>query len=253
MSAPIALQLYTLREALAREFHPTLEKIADLGYIGVETAGFPEGIAPRQAKKWFDELGLTVTSAHSMLPLGEDREQVLETMAAIECTRLVCPWMFPEFYQSVESIHKLAETFNQADEVCREHGLQLFIHNHDFEFQLVGQVPAIQILRQYLAPSISFELDTYWAYVAGHVPAKVVKEFGPRAPLLHIKDGPGTREEPMLALGEGVLDIPAIIKAGGDNTTWLIVELDECASDMLSAVEKSYHYLTTRRLALGKV
>lgn len=253
MPAPIALQLYTLREALAREFHATLEKIAALGYIGVETAGFPEGIAPRQAKKWFDELGLTVSSAHSMLPLGEDRERVLETMAALECTQLVSPWMFPELYQSVESIQRLAETFNQADEVCREHGLSLFIHNHDFEFKLVGQTPAIQILKQYLASSIGFELDTYWAYVAGHDPAKVVRDFGARAPLLHIKDGPGTREEPMLALGEGVLDIPAIVEAGGDHTTWLVVELDECATDMLAAVEKSYRYLTTRGLAHGKV
>jgi hypothetical protein len=55
----------------------------------------------------------------------------------------------------------------------------------------------------------------------------------------------------MVALGEGVMDVPRIIAAGGKNTEWLIVELDRCATDMLTAVEKSYLYLKTNGLARG--
>ena len=82
---------------------------------------------------------------------------------------------------------------------------------------------AIDILRE-TRPSIQFELDTYWIQVAGQNPAAVVAEFGKQA-LLHIKDGPATRDGDMVAAGQGVVDIPAIIAAGGDNTDWLIVEL----------------------------
>ena len=41
-------------------------------------------------------------------------------------------------------------------------------------------------------------------------------------------------------------------KAAGSNAEWLIIELDECATDMMEAVRKSYRYLTTQGLARGK-
>jgi hypothetical protein len=49
----------------------------------------------------------------------------------------------------------------------------------------------------------------------------------------------------MTAVGDGVLDVPGIIAAGEGNTEWLIVELDRCASDMLTAVDKSQKYLAS--------
>ncbi len=73
----------------------------------------------------------------------------------------------------------------------------------------------------------------------------LVKELGPRAPLLHIKDGPAVKNEPMVAVGDGMMDFPSLIQAAGENTEWLIVELDQCATDMLEAVGKSYRYLAT--------
>lgn len=244
MPTPIALQLYSVREDLARDFRGTLEKIAAIGFTGVETAGFPEGITAQKAKQIFDELGLTVVSAHSPLPLDEQQDQVLETMHTLACPHLISPWMTPDLYKSAETIRDVAEIFNRVYAICAAHGLKFSIHNHDFEFQLVDDIPALSILSRYLDPGITFELDTYWIHVAGQDPAHVVSEFGARAPLLHIKDGPGVRGEPMLALGEGVVNIPAIVKAGGDHTEWLIIELDACATDMLEAVEKSYRYLS---------
>ena len=41
MAAPIALQLYTVRDALAHNFKSVITRIAEIGYVGVETAGFP--------------------------------------------------------------------------------------------------------------------------------------------------------------------------------------------------------------------
>ena len=64
MTAPIALQLYTVRDALAKDFNGVIQQIADMGYIGVETAGFP-GTTPQAAARLFKDLGLTVCSAHS--------------------------------------------------------------------------------------------------------------------------------------------------------------------------------------------
>jgi len=48
------------------------------------------------------------------------------------------------------------------------------------------------------------------------------------------------------------MDFTAITKAGGENTEWMIVEMDSCATDMLEAVQKSYNYLVNNKLAVGK-
>ncbi|MFC1997696.1 sugar phosphate isomerase/epimerase family protein [Chloroflexota bacterium] len=243
MKTPIGIQMYSVRENLAVDFDGTVRKIAEMGYAGVETYKFPEHIEPLKAKALFDDLGLIMISAHADLPLGDQKQQVLDTMAATECPHLVSPWMDPAYYTSEEKMKTLAEKFNQAALVASENGMKFSIHNHAFEYASFNGAPAINTLRNYLEPTVLFQVDTYWVQVAGLDPSAVVAEYGERAPLLHIKDGPATKEADMTALGEGVIDVPGIIKAGEPHTEWLIVELDRCATDMLEAVEKSYKYL----------
>lgn len=247
MTAPIGLQLYSLRQYYQDDFRGTIEKVAAMGYSGVETADFPEDVSPADAKKLFDDLGLTVTSAHAPLPLGEQAGEVLDMLAAIGCPHLVSPWMDPNYYTSREKIQEVAGIFNQVYQVVRANGMQFSLHNHAFEYALVEGVPAIHILEEYLDPGINFQVDTYWVKVAGQDPVTIVRRFGARAPLLHIKDGPATKEADMTAVGDGVMDVSGIIKAGEPHTQWLIVELDRCATDMLAAVEKSYQYLSTMK------
>jgi len=52
-----------------------------------------------------------------------------------------------------------------------------------------------------------------------------------------------------VAAGEGTQNIPAIVQAANGNAEWLIVELDACATDMFTAVEKSFQYLVNNGLA----
>jgi sugar phosphate isomerase/epimerase len=111
---------------------------------------------------------------------------------------------------------------------------------------------------------VFFEVDTYWVKTAGSEllfrsgllfrldPAEVVRKLGERAPLLHIKDGPCLRDAPMTAVGQGVMDFPAIVAAAEGRTEWMIVELDSCATDMWKAVEESYRYLIEKGLAYGR-
>lgn len=252
MTVPIGLGLYTVRADLERDFAGTLQKIAGMGYLGVETAGFPGGTTPQAARQLFDDLGFTVLAAHSPLPVGERQNEVLDTLAALGCQRLVCPWQPPELFQSLAGLHQVAETLNEANAVCQAHGLSLGYHNHWFEFGDVEGEPAYRQLLADLAPEVFFEVDTYWVRVGGLDPAAVVAELGSRVPLLHIKDGPGARGEPMLPVGEGVMDFPALLAAAGNHPEWLVVELDEYAGTMLDAVQRSYDYLSRTGLGRGR-
>jgi len=243
MTAPIALQLYTVRETLVEDFAAVMQKIAAIAYAGVEPALGTLGTTPPEAGKLFRELGLEVPSAHTPLPLGEEKDQVLEAMAALGCRRIVSG-KGPESFQTLDQIRQTCDLFNAAHAVARENDMTFGIHNHWWEFQQVEGRYVYHHLLEHLDPAIFFEIDTYWVRTAGLDPAEVVQELGPRVPLLHIKDGPAVRDAPMVAVGEGVLDFPAILRSAEGHVQWLIVELDECATDMMEAVARSYQYLS---------
>lgn len=250
MTSPIALQLYSVREyAQARGFEDAVRKVAAMGYVGVEPAGFP-GTTAEAAGKLFKELDLVAPSAHTGLPLGDAKNEVLDAMRAIECPRIITG-KGPADFETLDKIKATCDLFNQANQVAQENGMAFGIHNHWWEYSQVEGRYVYHVMLELLDPSIFFELDTYWIKTAGVDPARVVQEMGARAPFLHIKDGPCVKDEPMTAVGDGLVDVPAIVEAGKPHTEWLVVELDRCATDMMEAVARSYRYLVEGGLARG--
>ncbi|MBZ0291931.1 MAG: sugar phosphate isomerase/epimerase [Anaerolineae bacterium] len=250
MAAPIGIQLYTVRAEAEKGYADVVRKIAEMGYVGVEPAGFP-GTTAEAAGKLFKELGLQVPSAHVKLPLGDDKNEILDIMHAIDGKCMVCSYRPPEDYSSVDRIKATCDTLNQAAAVAAENGMQFGYHNHWFEYQKLDGRNINEIALEYLDPSVLFEIDTYWVKVGGQDPLTVVKALGDRAPLLHIKDGPADKKESdMTAVGQGVMDFKTLIPAA-TSAEWLIVELDRCATDMMTAVKESYDYLIGEGLARG--
>ena len=258
-TADIALQLYTLRDAIEKDVAGTLERIAAIGYRSVETAFFPDGVTIEQAGRLLERAGLSVCSVHCEIPVPSEQSRILEMTEAYRCKKIVWHgWPEDERYKTVAGTKELASIYNEANGFAKANGLQFGLHNHwwEFERQPDGRLAYLDLLKD-LEEDIFFEIDTYWVKVAGLDPAGIVADFGTRAPLLHIKDGPGTftkaldedKPDPMVAAGQGVQDFPAIVAAAAGRTEWMIVELDQCATDMFTAVEESFRYLTTENLA----
>lgn len=250
----IGLQLYTLRDAMEKDLEGTIQKVAEIGYSGVETAFFAEGVTLEYAAKLISDAGLVVPSAHTEIPLGDQEKAVLELAKTFETKRIIWHgWPQDPDYSTLDGMKRLADRYNQANAVAQANGLQFGIHNHWWEFELQdGRFP-YQLLLDEMDKSIFFEIDLYWAAVAGHDPTQIVIELAGRAPLLHVKDGPAKKGMPMTAVGAGSLDLAEAIGAAEGLAEWLIVELDECATNMLEAVAESYQYLTGNGLAEGNV
>jgi sugar phosphate isomerase/epimerase len=244
MKPQLALQLYTLRDRLGQDFAGTLAQIAEIGYRFVETAFWPAGMTVDQAALLLKQAGLTPMAAHIELPLGDQEGPVLAALATLGCTRAIWHgWPQDPDYSSLAGIKRLAERYNRANQLLRQHGYSFGLHNHWWEFEPVENRFPYQLLLSELDPTIFFELDTYWIKTAGRDPAQVISEVGQRATVLHIKDGPAVKGAPMTAVGDGTQDFTAILQASAGAAGWLVVELDECASDMLTAVRRSYTYL----------
>ena len=238
MPPKIALQLYTLRELTKNDFEGVVRKVAAMGYDGVETAGFGNSNLST-AKKLFQELGLEVAGTHVPLPLGDKKNEVIEIAKAFDCKYLTVTAVGQNDVKDMDAIKNLCERMNQSQAVAKENGMTLAVHNHWWEYARLNGKLIADIMIDLMDPAILFELDTYWIHVGGSDPAERVHKLGARAPLLHIKDGPGVREQPHTAIGDEIMDFDAIMKAGGVNTEWWIMEADQVAGDALEVVQKS--------------
>ncbi len=248
---PVGLQLYSVRDLVNNDFPALLARVADMGYAGVEFAGF-HGMTAAELKPVVADLGLTVCSVHSAMPTPENIEQLIS-----DAETLGYKWHISGFGPDDVATHSAtmatAERARQAVELLAGTGISFAIHNHWWEFDKTfdGQTPHDILMSE--VPGLCAQVDTYWVTAAGGDAASVIRELGARAPLLHIKDGPAKQGAPMTAVGQGKLDWQRILaETRPESTEWLIVELDACATDMMQAVAESYRFLVDQGFGRGK-
>ena len=246
---PIALQLYSLREEAKADFVGVLKRVAAIGYKGVEPAGLHE-IEPQEFKRIVEDLGMVISSTHSPWARADNLPATIEVLGKLGVTLVAAGYGANEF-KDFDAIKATAEMVEKMDQTLRAAGITMTIHNHWCEFEKLDGRLKFEIFAE-LAPNVRFEMDTYWAANFGaNDPAKLVKKYAQRCPLLHIKDGTLVKDQPLLAVGSGKMDIPSVIHAAGEATKWLVVEQDDSATDMFKCVESSYKYLTGNGLAEG--
>ncbi len=248
--ASIGLQCYSLRDRAEKDFPGTLKAIADIGYAGVELAGF-YGCQPAEIAKLLKDLGLQAFSSHVAMPTKENLSELVDT-AALTDTRFLVSGYGGDQFKTIDDCKKAAADFQTAAELLAPQGIKFGFHNHWFEFAVRDARYVYDILMAE-APAVFSELDVYWCAYAKADPVAVIKQYKCRQPLLHIKDGPIPEQMPHTAVGSGKMNIPAIVAAADPCVLeWLVVELDECATDMLEAVAQSYKYLSSTGLGTGR-
>ena len=249
---PISVQLYSLRDQAAKDFEGVIRGLGDIGFVGVELAGFHD-LTPTQYAAIVAESGLVTSSAHVNDLSPDGFNAALDDLQEIGCDVAVCAFIPPERFADVDAINASADALNKANDVARSRDVSLGYHNHWWEFStMLDGRTAWSTLVERLDPTIFAEVDVYWATLGGADPRQVIADLGDRLWLLHVKDGPcDAPESPMVAVGSGTLDIPAIL-ASAPTAKWHVVELDRCATDMFTALADSYRYLVDSGLSQGR-
>lgn len=244
---PPALQLYTVREQLSADRAGVLARVAAFGYGAVEPFNIlddPDGL-----RADLDAAALSVCSVHAN-PLGADGAAIVRAARTLGADTVIIPSVPPARFADAGSVRVLARELNERAAWIAGHGLRLGYHNHDFELSSrVDGVPALEVLADQLDDAVLLEVDTYWAAVGGQDVAALLRRLGDRVQYLHVKDGPAiSRDDYMTAVGGGVMPVAEIL-AASPSARWRVVELDRCATDMLTAVEESLAWLADHGLA----
>jgi sugar phosphate isomerase/epimerase len=250
----VGVQLYTVRTILPKKPLETLRAIEQIGYREVEcTADHLDDIWPS-----LKETSLKAVSVHLNPQLFIHQPDKLP--AALEDAKkhnfeyVVCPWIDPRDRGGIEMIRKLGDTLNHAGELAHQAGMRLCYHNHAFEYQSTPDGRLLDVLMKATDPKlVSLELDVMWAQVAGVDPVSILKQYGDRIPLVHLKNvARGTEQRfneniPAAAfhdLSDGAVDIPAVIAAAKRaGVKHYFVEQDQTPGDPIESLRKSFQYL----------
>jgi sugar phosphate isomerase/epimerase len=241
----VGLQLYTVRDAMAKDVDGTLEQVAKIGYKEVEFAGY-FGKTPAEIKAKLATLGLTSPSTHVQLMHVRDKwPETLDTAAAAGHTWVVLAWLAPNERGGLEEYKKLADLLNTAGEAARKHDLRLAYHNHDFEFAPSGgAVPYEAMLTGTDPKFVEFEMDLYWVTKAGHDPVELFTKHPGRFPLLHVKDMDTTPAGGFAEVGRGKIDFKRIFaKADTGGAKHFYVEQDQTPGSPFDSIKISFDYL----------
>ncbi len=247
---PVALQLYSVRDAVAADFEGTLKAVAELGYQGVEFAGL-HGKGAEEIRALCEKYDLTPISAHvPYSDMVKDPDGVIGTYAAIGCKFIAIPHYHWNFGENTETYEAFIENVKLLGGVCKKYGITLLYHNHDFEFEKMDGVYRLDRLYSDVpADLLETELDVCWVNVGGENPATYIRQYDGRTPVVHLKDFAGQKSDKMYALigvddgdqkdaepqafefrpvGHGLQKFPAILESASESgAQWVVVEQDQ--------------------------
>ncbi len=247
---PIALQLFTIRDETEQNLPAALEKVAAMGFDGVEFAGLFDN-TPEETRAVLDRAGLRACGTHiSLERLNRDIGQCIDEAQALGTDLIVVPYLTEEYRTEAGYGQAVSEMLTVAGRLHGS-GLRLAYHHHNFEFLTFGPDSArrgIDVLVDAPADRLLMEIDVYWCRHAGTDPLKFLARHVRRTPLLHLKDMRDTKSKKFAEIGSGIINFPPILRTAAEGgVEWFIVEQD---SDFSGS---SLHSVRTSLAALERL
>lgn len=236
----VGLQLFTVRDSYhnKEELKEILKKIKELGYDGVEFAGYSEFEA-EELKEYLHKIDLEpIASHHDIKELEDNFRDILEFDHSLGCQYVVCSFSTTS---DLEEVKHVMSVMSKVKEAAKAYGIQVLYHNHSHELQPIEEeiIPLEEIKK-----CCNLELDTYWIFNVGMEPCHTLKAWADSISLIHMKDG--DLEGNPCAIGEGFNNIYGIIKTAKQiGFEWIIVENDNPVPDGFSDIQRSWKNLST--------
>lgn len=258
----VGVQLYSVRDSMAKDPSGSLKKLADMGYKYVEHAGYSKGkfygYGPKEFKSLLDGYGLKMHSGHSRLGPGDwddskkdfsdGWKQLVEDSAIAGQKYVISPWLDESLRKTYDDLLRYMDVFNKAGELCKAHGMKFGYHNHDFEFSAVlNNQKVFDIILQHTDPAlVAQQLDMGNLYNGGAIAIAIVMQYPGRFELMHVKDeikaATGKEKYESTVLGQGIVNTKQVCDQGRrSGTRYFIIEqesyqgkdpFDACKEDL---------------------
>lgn len=258
----IALQLYSLRDEISKDYNGVITTVGEMGYTAVESADYSDrkfyNRTPEEFKSDLSKAGLVFLSSHTNRELSDVElasknftealkwwDQAIDAHKTAGAQYIVDPWI--SVPKTLKDLQTYCEYLNEIGKKCQEKGLKFGYHNHAHEFTKIEDKMMYDYMLENTNPEyVFFEMDVYWTVRGQQSPVEYFKKYPGRFTLLHIKDDK--------ELGEsGMVGFDAIFKnTDKAGTKYLIVEVEKYDYAPLESVKISLDYLLNSPLVKTK-
>lgn len=264
------IQLWTVKEEMAKDPKGTLKSLARFGYTQIESFQGADGIfwgmSAADFKSYTTDLGLQVISSHTdpefaLKPEKLDAfKQLVEEAQVVGLSHVINPYL--GFLKTLDDFKKATEQFNVLGEIAQQAGMKYGYHNHHYSFTKMGdEYPQDVMMAGTDADKVDFEMDLYWVVAAQQDPAAWMAKYPGRFKLLHLKDmykadkiedikkteeiNPAFPLNASCLLGTGQIDFAALVKAGKTHgAERFIMEQERFdGTTLMEAAEKNAQFL----------
>lgn len=259
MHKDVGLQLYTVRDQI-KDLENTIKQISMAGYTNLELFGYDKRMFFGKTVKQFSELlkknNLKTVSGHYGLPdmvydekyNWDSWKHLLEDAKILGNQYVVIPHI-DDKHRSADYYKFLAERLNKGGELSKAAGITTAYHNHNFEFDKLGNTCGYEILLKNTDPKlVKFEMDLYWVTNADQKPTDWFTKYPGRFPMWHIKDmekeTAGKVKGQTCEVGKGVIDWKSIFaKQSLAGLEYTFVEQEQYRHPVFECIKTSADYM----------
>jgi len=219
----VGLQLWSLRDQLPHNVQTVIGKVAKAGYKEVEPYGYSKkdgfwGVDAKSFSNLLKDNGLSTPSGHfefdSFLGAGntDDLKTYIEAAHITGMEYIIVPHLNNDFIKTVDDFKHIADQLTKAAEICKDAGLKLGYHNHNFEWKVVDGTTFYDTILSNTDPNmVRMEMDLYWVVRTGQDPVEIIKAHPGRFFAFHIKDMDKNNNNLNTEVGNGSIDFKRIM------------------------------------------
>ncbi|MBS1566960.1 MAG: sugar phosphate isomerase/epimerase, partial [Bacteroidetes bacterium] len=199
----LGIQLYTVRDEVAKNLENTLTQVAAAGYTHLELYGYDYktrqffGRSAPQLADLLKQRNLKAISGHYGISdflyepgyRWESWKHLMQDATTLGHKYVGIPYI-EDKHRTPDDFKRICERLNRGGELSSAEGITTVYHNHDFEFKtMIGDLTAYEYMLKNTNPKyVKFEMDIYWVEHAKQSPVELFKKYPGRFPLWHVKD-----------------------------------------------------------------
>lgn len=243
---PVALQMWSLNP-VTDDYPTQLKKVAELGYEGVEFAGFHD-IPAAELKKMLADLGLGIAGSHTAYALLIDKfEETIDYNLELGNKRIIVPAIGEEVRETTETWQAFADDMCKLHEKVKAKGLEFGYHNHAFEFDKKNGANGFDVMFSTTPQDFIMQVDMGWSFRAGADARDLFKKYPGRSTTVHVKAFSAAKDK--ACIGEDDVPwaevLPVAVETG--KAEWFIVEHERHEGDAYTNVKTCLDFLHSLR------
>jgi sugar phosphate isomerase/epimerase len=240
----IGMNISSVRKHKEEETLAIVEKIAKIGYEGIEFIRYTYPPA-KELRKALDDNH--IVSAGSHIPydsLLHDLDAALAHSIAIGSPYIILAHL-PEPMKNIEGIALAGKALLPAAEKIKKSGLRFLYHHHDWELLDHNGKTGMDVLAEIIPEDLlGFEMETFWLEYCGLDQIAFMNKYRSRCITIHITDKKNHVDNDFTELGKGVIDLKSIVETGEKfGVEWYIVEQETYPGDMFDSLKEDCDYL----------